>query len=54
MWLHNLATEATDHITFLLVQPTITLLRKVRRVASRGHMVREKVEVEFWLVKILI
>ena len=53
MGLHNLATEATDHITFLLVQPTITLLRKVRRVA-RGHMVREKVEVEFWLVKILI
>ena len=29
--LHNLATEITDHITCMLDQPTITLLRKVRR-----------------------
>jgi hypothetical protein len=40
VWLHNLATEATDHFTCKLDQPTITLLRKVRRVA-RGHMVGE-------------
>ena len=53
MWLNNLATEATDHITFKLDQPTITLLRKVRMVA-RGHIVGGKVEVQFWLVKILI
>ena len=33
VWLHNLATEATDHIACKLDQPTITLLRKVRRVA---------------------
>jgi hypothetical protein len=46
VWLHNLATEATDHITFKLDQQTITLLMKVRRVA-KGHMVREKVELEF-------
>ena len=39
--LYNLATEMTDHITCRLDQPTITLLRKVRRVA-RGDMVEEK------------
>ena len=38
--LHNLATEVIDHITCKLDQPTITLLRKVRRVA-RGDMVGE-------------
>ena len=32
VWLH-LASVATDHITCKLDQPTITLLRKVRRVA---------------------
>ena len=31
----NSATEATDHIACKLDQPTITLLRKVRRVARR-------------------
>jgi hypothetical protein len=40
LWLHNLATEVTDHITCRLDQPTITLLRKVRRVA-RGDTIRE-------------
>ena len=40
VWLHNLASVATDHITCKLDQPTIILLRKVRRVAS-GHMVGE-------------
>ena len=38
--LHNLATEVIDHITCKLDQPTITLLRRVRRVA-RGDMVGE-------------
>ena len=40
VWLHNVATEATDHIKCNLDQPTIILLTKVRRVAS-GHMVGE-------------
>ena len=38
--LHNLATEITDYIMCRLDQPTITLLRKVRRVV-RGDMVEE-------------
>ena len=38
--LHNLGTDVVDHITCKLEQPTITLLRKVRRVV-RGHMVQE-------------
>ena len=40
VWLHNLATEVTDHITCNLDQPTITLIRNVRRLA-RGHMLGE-------------
>ena len=40
VWLHNLGTDVVDHITCKLEQPTITLLRKVRRVA-RGHTVQE-------------
>ena len=40
VWLHNLGTDVVDHITCKLEQPTITLLRKVRRVA-RGHIVQE-------------
>lgn len=42
-WVHNFATEVTDHITCRLEQPTITLLRKVGRVA-RGDMGGEEVE----------
>ena len=40
VWLHNLGTDVVDHITCKLEQPTITLQRKVRRVA-RGHTVQE-------------
>ena len=40
VWLHNLATEVSDHITCRLDQPTVTLLRKISRVA-RGDMVGE-------------
>ena len=32
-WLHNLATDVTDHITNKLDQSTITQFRKIRRVA---------------------
>ena len=40
VWRHNLATEVTDYITCNLDEPTITLIKKVRRVA-RGHMIGE-------------
>ena len=34
VWLHNIGTDVVDHITCKLEQPTITLLRKIRRVVG--------------------